>query len=76
MVNPNHATANNNEQSRKLWLKFVQEEVLGKRLQNTMTMGWNSGLTKLMETSTTNKTGDNYDKGVVDFSFQGKTPFT
>ena len=68
MVNPNHETVSDNEESRKVWLKFVQEEVLGKNYRNTMTMGWNRGLTKLMESSTT-KTGINNNMGVVDFSF-------
>ena len=46
-----------------------QVEVLGKQYRDVMTMGWNTGLEKLM------KPEENIS-GEVDFSFRGKTPTT
>ena len=62
IVNVNHAIAENNDAGCKSWLKTIQEEVLGKQYRDVMTMGWNTGLAKLMEPK------ENI-RGGVDFSF-------
>jgi len=74
LVVADHPLSINNEDGRKQWLSFVQQEVLGKRYRDYMTMGWSNGLSQLMVKST--NTGSEGGGKVVDFSFRGITPST
>ena len=72
MVNPNHESANNTAGNRKVWLFYVKDQVLGKKFKDTMKMGWNDGLARLVNEPMTPASADGETD--VDFSFQGMRP--
>ena len=71
-VNAKHHCGKNTKENRDDWLKFVRKDVLGKDYKNTMALGWCNGLQELVRMG-----GDKREDGrVVDFSFDGRTPYT
>ena len=60
IVNDNHEIAENNDAGRKSWLKKIQDEVLAKQYRGAMTMGWNTGLAKLMKPEENIRGGEDF----------------